>query len=192
MVGWGGTTTWSLVSNNHFLLTLTILLGFSSLISWPAAKIFAEVVQKAGNNTKIRGFSTNVSNYNPFLANPRENYTEYSNSYDESHYATSLAPHLEANGLPSRFIIDQGRVAQFGARAAWGDWCNVAPSGFGAVPGTTINNTLVDSLVWVKPGGESDGECGLEGAPKAGVWFDDYVQMLVKNADPTVGRAASK
>lgn len=158
----------------------------------PAAKIFAEVVQKAGNNTKIRGFSTNVSNYNPFLANPRENYTEYSNSYDESHYATSLAPHLEANGLPSRFIIDQGRVAQFGARAAWGDWCNVAPSGFGAVPGTTINNTLVDSLVWVKPGGESDGECGLEGAPKAGVWFDDYVQMLVKNADPTVGRAASK
>ncbi|ETS82642.1 Endoglucanase-6B [Pestalotiopsis fici W106-1] len=158
----------------------------------PAAKIFAEVVQKAGNNTKIRGFSTNVSNYNPFLANPRENYTEYSNSYDESHYASSLAPHLEANGLPARFIIDQGRVAQYGARAEWGDWCNVAPSGFGAVPGTTINNTLVDSLVWVKPGGESDGECGLAGAPKAGVWFDDYVQMLVKNADPTVERAASK
>lgn len=158
-----------------------------------AAKIFAEVVQKAGNGTnRIRGFSTNVSNYNPFQAAARENYTEYSHSWDESHYASSLAPHLAANGLPARFIVDQGRVAQFGARAAWGDWCNVAPSGFGAVPGTPINNTLVDSLVWVKPGGESDGECGLEGAPKAGVWFDDYVQMLVKNADPTVGRAATK
>ncbi|KAI4602982.1 1,4-beta-D-glucan cellobiohydrolase cel6b [Pestalotiopsis sp. 9143b] len=159
----------------------------------PAAKIFAEVVQKAGNGTnRIRGFSTNVSNYNPFQAAARENYTEYSHSWDESHYASSLAPHLAANGLPARFIVDQGRVAQFGARAAWGDWCNVAPSGFGAVPGTPINNTLVDSLVWVKPGGESDGECGLEGAPKPGVWFDDYVQMLVKNADPTVGRAATK
>ncbi|KAK9424341.1 putative Glycoside hydrolase family 6 protein [Seiridium unicorne] len=152
----------------------------------PAAKIFAEVVQKSGNSTKVRGFSTNVSNYNPFIANPRENYTEWSNSYDESHYASSLAPHLEAQGLPTRFIIDQGRVAQYGARADWGEWCNVAPSGFGAKPGSPTNNTLVDSLVWVKPGGESDGECGLTGAPKAGAWFDDYVQQLVKNADSSV------
>lgn len=151
-----------------------------------AAKIFAEVVQKSGNNTKIRGFSTNVSNYNPFIANPRENYTEWSNSYDESHYASSLAPHLEAQGLPTRFIIDQGRVAQYGARAEWGEWCNVAPSGFGAKPGSPTNNTLVDSLVWIKPGGESDGQCGLEGAPSAGAWFDEYVQLLVKNADPSV------
>ncbi|KAH8202584.1 hypothetical protein TruAng_003295 [Truncatella angustata] len=152
----------------------------------PSAKLFAEVVQKSGNSTKIRGFSTNVSNYNPFNANPRENFTEWSNSWDESHYASSLAPHLEANGLPSRFIIDQGRVAQHGARSEWGDWCNVAPAGFGAKPGTPTNNTLVDSLVWVKPGGESDGQCGLEGAPRAGAWFDEYVQILVKNADPSV------
>ncbi|GJD03571.1 glucanase [Colletotrichum higginsianum] len=118
----------------------------------PSAKIFAKVVQKAGNNTKIRGFSTNVSNY--------------------------------AEGLPSRFIIDQGRVSN--SREEWGEWCNVSPAGFGVKPGTPVNNTHVDSIVWVKPGGESDGRCGLEGAPRAGVWFNDYVRMLVKNADPSI------
>jgi cellulose 1,4-beta-cellobiosidase len=84
-----------------------------------AAKEFAEVVKLAGEGKKIRGFVTNVSNYNPFQAAVRENYTEWSNSWDESHYATSLTPHLEAEGLPARFIIDQGRVHLPGARKEW-------------------------------------------------------------------------
>ncbi|RYP09380.1 hypothetical protein DL764_001321 [Monosporascus ibericus] len=152
----------------------------------PSAEIFAKVVAKAGNNAKIRGFSTNVSNYNPYSATVRENFTEWSNSWDEDHYAQSLAPHLEEAGLPTRFIIDQGRVALPGAREEWGEWCNVAPAGFGIKPGTPVNNTLVDSIVWVKPGGESDGECGLEGAPRAGQWFDEYVQQLVENAHESI------
>ncbi|KAK6836414.1 hypothetical protein PG987_006909 [Apiospora arundinis] len=153
----------------------------------PTAKVFGEVVRLAGNGTnKIRGFSTNVSNYNPFVASVRENFTERSNSWDESHYADSLAPFLEAEGLPSRFIVDQGRVAAPGARKEWGDWCNVSPAGFGIRPGTAVENSHVDSIVWIKPGGESDGECGYAGAPRAGVWFDEYVQMLVENADPSV------
>jgi cellulose 1,4-beta-cellobiosidase len=151
-----------------------------------AAKVFSEVVALAGEGKKIRGFVTNVSNYNPFNAVVRENYTEWSNSWDESHYATSLTPHLEAAGLPAHFIVDQGRVALPGAREEWGEWCNVEPAGFGPVPTTNTNNTVVDALVWVKPGGESDGECGLAGATRAGEWFDEYAQMLVKNADPSV------
>ncbi|KAF1937782.1 cellobiohydrolase-like protein II precursor [Clathrospora elynae] len=155
----------------------------------PTAQIFAKVVEMAraiNAKAKIRGYSTNVSNYNPFQAKVRENYTEWSPSWDESHYASSLAPFLEAEGLPSNFIIDQGRVALLGARKEWGDWCNVAPGGFGLLPGSGTNNSYVDSVVWVKPGGESDGACGLEGAPAAGAWFDGYVQMLVKNAEPAL------
>ncbi|KXX73958.1 putative exoglucanase GH6D [Madurella mycetomatis] len=151
-----------------------------------AAKEFAEVVKLAGEGKKIRGFVTNVSNYNPFNAAVRENYTEWSNSWDESHYASSLAPHLEAEGLPAHFIVDQGRVHLPGAREEWGEWCNVEPAGFGPAPTTETNNTVVDAIVWVKPGGESDGECGMEGATRAGEWFDEYAQMLVKNADPSV------
>ncbi|KAF1928612.1 glycoside hydrolase family 6 protein [Didymella exigua CBS 183.55] len=153
----------------------------------PTAAVFAKVValaQKITSKAKIRGFATNVSNYNAFNARVRENYTEYSPSWDESHYASALAPYLEAQGLPSKFIVDQGRVALLGAREEWGEWCNIAPSGFGPLPTTKTNNTLVDSLVWIKPGGESDGRCGLDGAPAAGAWFDEYVQMLVQNADP--------
>ncbi|KAK4185597.1 endo-beta-1,4-glucanase [Podospora australis] len=158
-----------------------------------AAAEFAEVLKRANADTaegakqkKIRGFATNVSNYNPFNAKVRENYTEWSNSWDESHYATSLAPHLEAAGLPAHFIVDQGRVHLPGARAEWGEWCNVEPAGFGPAPSTNTNNTVVDAIVWVKPGGESDGQCGFAGAPRAGEWHDEYVQMLVKNADPSV------
>lgn len=79
----------------------------------PTAQIFAKVVEmakKINPAAKIRGYATNVSNYNPFQAKVRENYTEWSPSWDESHYASSLAPFLEAEGLPSNFIIDQGRV----------------------------------------------------------------------------------
>ncbi|KAK1997996.1 endoglucanase-6B [Colletotrichum falcatum] len=158
-------------------------LGWDNNLS-SAAKMFAKVVRKAGNNAKIRGFSTNISNYNPFHANPRAKYTEGSKSYDENNYVLSLAPHLEAEGLPSRFIVDQGRVSN--SRKDWGEWCNVSPAGFGMKPGTWVDNPHVDSIVWVKPAGESDGRCGLQGAPEAGAWFDEYVQMLVKNADSSI------
>ena len=54
------------------------------------------------------------------------------------------------------------------------------------VPGAATNNSHVDSIVWAKPGGESDGECGMTGAPRAGAWFGAYVETLIKNADPSV------
>lgn len=53
-------------------------------------------------------------------------------------------------------------------------------------PGTIVDNPLVDSIVWIKPGGESDGQCGMTGAPRAGDWFEKYAQMLVGNADASV------
>ncbi|KAK2007309.1 endoglucanase-6B [Colletotrichum eremochloae] len=158
-------------------------LGWDSNLA-PAAKQFSKVVKMAGKNTKIRGFSTNVSNYNPFKTDTPPSYAKGSKSYDESNYVSSLAPHLEAEGLPSRFIVDQGRVSY--SRKDWGDWCNVSPAGFGMKPGHPVDNSHIDSIVWVKPAGESDGNCGLAGAPAAGAWFDEYVQMLTKNADRSI------
>ncbi|KAG9249804.1 endoglucanase-6B [Emericellopsis atlantica] len=165
-------------------------------LGWPdnlplAAQQFKDIVDRAGNNATIRGFSTNVSNYNPFHATVRENYTEWSPSWDEDHYTSSLAPYLEELDLPTRFIVDQSRVHLPGAREEWGEWCNVAPAGLGAPQKTDLENPYVDSLTWVKPPGESDGRCGLEGAPAAGQWFNEYVQMLVENADEDVQPADS-
>nr|BDD69322.1 4-beta-D-glucan cellobiohydrolase [Verruciconidia persicina] len=165
-------------------------------LGWPdnlvlAAAQFKKIIDLAGPGVKIRGFSTNVSNYNPFNATVREDYTEWSPSWDENHYTASLAAELEKQGLPTRFIVDQSRVHLPGARAEWGEWCNVAPSGLGQPQATSEENAYIDSLTWVKPPGESDGRCGLEGAPAAGVWFDEYVQMLVENAHPDIKPAAS-
>lgn len=165
-------------------------LGWADNLPLAAAQL-ANIKSQAGNSTRIRGFATNVSNYNPFVAEVRENYTEWSPSWDEDHYTQSLAPFLEEHGLPTRFIVDQSRVHLPGAREEWGEWCNVSPAGLGRPQGTDTENPYVDSLTWIKPPGESDGECGLEGAPRAGAWFDEYVQMLVENAHPDVVPAES-
>ncbi|MBE3043997.1 glycoside hydrolase family 6 protein [Candidatus Bathyarchaeota archaeon] len=154
-----------------------------------AAAALASIVQKAGDS-KIRGFSTNISNYNPFETDSPEPFTEGSPSFDESHYVQSLSSALEAQGLPSRFIVDQSRVAVPGARTEWGDWCNIE-AGFGQPPTTETSNANVDSIVWIKLGGESDGECGMEGAPAAGAWFDEYAKVLTTNADAGIQSASA-
>lgn len=39
-----------------------------------------------------------------------------------------------------------------------GDWCNAKGTGFGLRPGSPTGDPLADAIVWVKPGGESDGK----------------------------------
>lgn len=90
--------------------------------------------------------------YAAYIAVPRENFTEWSNSWDESHYVKSLAPFLTAQGVPAHFIIDQGRAGKLAIRTEWGQWCNIKNAGFGARPTTATNDPLVDALVWAKPG----------------------------------------
>ncbi|KAL2754929.1 carbohydrate-binding module family 1 protein [Sodiomyces alcalophilus JCM 7366] len=130
---------------------------------------------------RIRGYATNVSNYNHYSTNNPPPWTDGSPSPDESRYATSLAGALSQRGLPTNFIVDQGRVALDGARQTGGEWCNVE-AGFGQPFTTNTNNPNVDAILWIKPGGESDGQCGMQGAPQAGAWFDSYAQMLTVNA----------
>nr|Q7SIG5.1 RecName: Full=Endoglucanase-6B; AltName: Full=Cellulase 6B; AltName: Full=Endo-1,4-beta-glucanase 6B [Humicola insolens]1DYS_A Chain A, Endoglucanase [Humicola insolens]1DYS_B Chain B, Endoglucanase [Humicola insolens] len=154
----------------------------------PTAQEVATILQKAGNNAKIRGFSSNVSNYNPYSTSNPPPYTSGSPSPDESRYATNIANAMRQRGLPTQFIIDQSRVALSGARSEWGQWCNVNPAGFGQPFTTNTNNPNVDAIVWVKPGGESDGQCGMGGAPAAGMWFDAYAQMLTQNAHDEIAR----
>ncbi|KAM7188428.1 family 6 putative glycoside hydrolase [Naviculisporaceae sp. PSN 640] len=170
---------------NHIALYLDVAnggwLGWQDNLAPTAAEV-STILSKAGSNAKIRGYSSNVSNYNPYSTNNPPPYTAGSPSADESRYATSLGNALRARGLPTSFIIDQGRVALDGARKEWGEWCNVQPAGFGQPFTTNTNNPNVDAIVWVKPGGESDGACGMSGAPQAGAWFDAYAQMLTRNA----------
>jgi cellulose 1,4-beta-cellobiosidase len=112
--------------------------------------------------------------------------TQGNSNYDEIHYINALAPLLTQAGFPAHFIVDQGRSGQQNLRQAWGDWCNVKGAGFGIRPTTSTGYSLVDAIVWVKPGGECDGtsnssaprfdsHCALsdadQPAPQAGTWF---------------------
>lgn len=164
-------------------------LGWADNLPLAAAE-FSKVLKLAQTFKKgatIRGFATDVSNYNPYIANPRANYTEWSPSYDEKNYALSLAPYLQNASVPAHFIIDVGRSGLQNTREEWGDWCNVK-AGYGERPTTDTGSNIVDSLVWVKPAGESDGACGPEidgeAAPGAGKWWDAYAQQTVKFANP--------
>ncbi|PPQ84540.1 hypothetical protein CVT25_007610 [Psilocybe cyanescens] len=179
-------------------------LGWDDNLS-PTAILFADVLKSAQTITPgatVRGVAINVSNYNQYVSVVRENFTEWSNSWDEHHYANSLGPHLEQAGFPAHFIVDQGRAAKGAIRTEWGQWCNIRNAGFGTRPTANqavLKNPYVDAIVWVKPGGESDGTSDPNAArfdatcagpvahvpaPEAGSWFNDYVVNLVKEANP--------
>jgi cellulose 1,4-beta-cellobiosidase len=143
---------------------------------------------------------TNISNYNGYRLSSPPNYTEPNAQWDESRFHEAIAPFLEQNGFPAHFIVDQGRAGrQPGGRQEWGHWCNIQDSGFGPRPDINPSTEILDAIVWIKPGGESDGTSDSSAvrfdemcvgpsafvpAPEAGGWFQEYFEMLLINADP--------
>ena len=69
----------------------------------------------------------------------------------------ALAPVLRSQGFPAQFIVDQGSSGVQNIRQQCGDWCNIKGAGIGTRPTTNTGSSYIDSIVWVKPGGESDG-----------------------------------
>ena len=175
-------------------------LGWSANIQ-PAAQLFAQVYKAAGSPAAVRGLATNVANYNGWSLSSCPSYTSGNSNCDEKRYINALAPLLSNNGFPAHFITDTARNGvQPTSQQAWGDWCNVKGTGFGVRPSTNTGDSLLDSFVWVKPGGESDGtsdssatrydaHCGysdaLTPAPEAGTWFEAYFEQLLTNANPS-------
>ena len=76
---------------------------------------------------------------------------------DNTPILQALGPVLSQQGFPATFIVDQGRSGVQDIRQQWGDWCNIKGAGFGTRPTTSTGSSLIDSIVWVKPGGECDG-----------------------------------
>jgi cellulose 1,4-beta-cellobiosidase len=178
--------------------------GHAGWLGWPAnlspaANLFASLYKGAGSPQFVRGLATNVANYNAISVTTPDPITQGNPNYDELLYITALAPMLTSQNFPAHFIIDQGRSGVQDIRSAWGDWCNVKGAGFGIRPTTSTVSSLIDSVVWVKPGGECDGtsnssaprydyHCSLSDAdqpsPQAGTWFQEYFATLVANAVP--------
>ncbi|RYP40886.1 hypothetical protein DL767_001367 [Monosporascus sp. MG133] len=181
--------------------------GHGGWLGWPAnlpgaAEVYTGVYKRANQPKSLRGFATNVANYNGWSLSVAPEYTKPNPNYDEKRYINAFAPMLRDSGWPdARFIIDQGRSGkQPTGQIQQGHWCNAVGTGFGLRPSTNTGDPLADAFVWVKPGGESDGtsdttakrydhHCGMEDAlkpaPEAGQWFEKYFEMLYNNANPS-------
>lgn len=180
--------------------------GHAGWLGWPAnltpaAQLFAQIYTATGSSPFFRGLATNVANYNALSAASPDPITQGNPNYDELHYINALAPVLRSQGFPAQFIVDQGRSGVQNIRQQWGDWCNIKGAGIGTRPTTNTGSSYIDSIVWVKPGGESDGTsnsssprydstCSLSDAtvpaPEAGTWFQSYFQTLVSAANPSL------
>jgi len=164
------------------------------------ARIFKDVLSLAGGAHKIRGFSTNVSNFNTLSGAEGKQLGASNPCPDELTYVAKLGESLEREGIGAKqFIIDTSRNGR-AVRSSWGNWCNVKGAGLGERP-KPAPARLVDAYFWIKPPGESDGvsdptqarfdsACtsrdSAANAPQAGQWFESYFLDLVRNATPAL------
>lgn len=164
------------------------------------AKIFKDVLTQAGGADKIRGFATNVSNYNTVAGGDGKKLGPANPCPDEGTYIAKLSVALEAEGIRGKkFIIDTARNGKV-VRGTWGSWCNIKGAGIGPRPQSSPM-PLVDAYFWVKPPGESDGtsdakaarfdaSCAsadsMPNAPEAGQWFAAHFLEMAKNAEPAL------
>jgi cellulose 1,4-beta-cellobiosidase len=149
--------------------------GHGGWLGWQNnAQPFAELVRSMNILDKIRGFATNVANYQP-LGKPcpaplwclpsagntgAECCSDGCNLVNQWNPANNEHNYvLELSSLfPGEyFIIDTGRNAVPNARANCANWCNPRDTGMGLLPTTKTDLKVVDAYYWLKTPGESDG-----------------------------------
>ncbi|WP_307220511.1 glycoside hydrolase family 6 protein [Microbacterium sp. SORGH_AS_0888] len=126
--------------------------------NWRSASDMAALIQKVGVLDTVRGFALNVSNFN--------------STADEFAYAHDVARALGGGHA----LIDTSRN---GAGPDGSVWCN-PPDRLVGDRGGTFGDDVVDTNLWIKPPGESDGECN--GGPAAGDWWPPASVELTRNA----------
>ncbi|WP_236081022.1 glycoside hydrolase family 6 protein [Microbacterium oleivorans] len=117
--------------------------------NWLPAEKMADLIRQTSVIDRVRGFATNVSNYQA--------------SADEFAYAASLSSLLGG----AHAIVDTSRN---GVASSGGEWCNPPGQRVGE-PGGSFHDDVVDTNLWIKPAGESDGECS--GGPAAGIYWPE-------------------
>lgn len=125
--------------------------------NWRPVDEMAGLIERVGGLERVRGFATNVSNYN--------------DTASEVRYAHALSESL--GGLHA--LIDTSR----NGAGSDGEWCNPAGRLVGE-SGGSVGDDVVDTNLWIKPPGESDGPCN--GGPAAGRWWPEGAVALTREA----------
>jgi len=157
-------------------------------LGWPNnANAFASIVSRLGVASLIRGFATNVANYQPLgeqctfpvgsdptrfcapggagaqhsccTADPCGLASQFNSAVHELNYVVILhyAMSRAIAGFDPHFLIDTGRNGVNGPRSSCSNWCNIRGAGIGRVPTTAGLPPKIDALLWLKTPGESDG-----------------------------------
>jgi len=174
------------------------------------AQVFNNVLTKAGGVNKIRGFVTNLANYQPLgtlssTDDPCNLKKDYNQAINEVIYVNMLQQTLASAGIrDKRFVIDTSRNGVTNMRKDCSNWCNINNAGLGRRPTSDTAFTglsIIDALFWIKTPGESDGtsdsksvrydfHCGSSDsktpAPEAGQWFDSFFVMVAEKAVPAL------
>ncbi len=106
------------------------------------------------------GFSLNISNFG------------FTN--DNIQYGSKVSKLVS----DKHFIIDTSRNGN--GPSPENEWCNPRGRALGQHPTSETKHPLVDAFLWIKPPGESDGQCN--GGPGEGIFWMDYALELVKNS----------
>jgi endoglucanase len=124
---------------------------------WTPAGTMAKRLKAAGI-AHARGFALNVSNFQSTSRNVS--------------YAGSVNAAL---GSAKHFVIDTSRN---GNPLNGDDWCNPTGQKVGAPP-RTGGATGLDAQLWIKPPGESDGDCGIGAGTEAGEFSPAIAMKLL-------------
>eukprot|EP00928_Gymnodinium_smaydae_P014039 TRINITY_DN15093_c0_g3_i2.p1 TRINITY_DN15093_c0_g3~~TRINITY_DN15093_c0_g3_i2.p1 ORF type:complete len:276 (-),score=38.20 TRINITY_DN15093_c0_g3_i2:266-1093(-) len=143
-------------------------------------KKFAKLIQNLRIESKIRGFATNVANYEPVGEklcpapgtcrggrsnnsccedDPCQLAKVWNWGHNELNYIDTLdlrMRELMPNFHP-QFVIDTGRNGAPEKRENCKAWCNPRGAGIGLAPTTKTADPRIDAYYWLKTPGESDG-----------------------------------
>ncbi|TGJ87842.1 hypothetical protein E0Z10_g917 [Xylaria hypoxylon] len=181
--------------------------GHSNSLDWAwhrngTADAIADIYKIAGKPAQLRGFATNVGNWNAWDLSPGE-FARADDARDirpgnEKNFVRILSSALGARGMTTHAILDTSRNGVNGLRWSWDEWCNVDGAGLGVRPSAETGDEVLDAFVWATHPGSSDGVSSERGgdevgcasktavrpAPERNVWFQGFFEMLVRNAHP--------
>ncbi|TMW55467.1 hypothetical protein Poli38472_010349 [Pythium oligandrum] len=140
--------------------------GFWRLANSVKADAIAKIVRNITSAGRVKGITLNTSNYR--------------GTRDMVQMCTNFQTAYGSKDLGC--IIDTSR--NYNAYTGE-EWCNVRSGGIGHPPTSKTGIDNIDYFVWVKPPGESDGECDGDGhtsdamvGPSAGSFFAKEFELL--------------
>ncbi|GMF20278.1 unnamed protein product [Phytophthora lilii] len=128
------------------------------MLAYPstAAKV-ATAMKQIGSAGRVKGITINTSNYRS-----NQECAGYCSTFQTAMGSTDMS-----------CIVDTSRNYNGNPTTAW---CNVPTAGIGKPPTSNTGYSNLDYFMWIKPPGESDGECW--GGPSAGSFFLGGFKLL--------------